>query len=94
MQSDACMNASAGEEYQSVFELDVDQLFAGEYYLVIEMYQLTENSVPIKYDHPECRIHFKIIDELYSGIPWVQGYGQIKMSAIKCLKSIQIRPGG
>ena len=91
MQSEPCMSAKIDGKYQSVFELDISQLFAGEYQIITEIYCLDDSYQPIKYDHPELKFYIKVLDEKYKGITWVQGYGNVKLNPVEFVSSKKIK---
>ena len=91
MQSEPCMQGEENGKYKTFFELDISELFAGEYQIVTEIYRLDEGFEPIKYDHPEKRIYIKILDEKYKGITWVQGYGNVKLQPVTCVSHEEIK---
>lgn len=77
IQSDALVDALPGKKYRTTLNLDLSFLSSGDYYFLVEIFNLSSSNTPCKFDHPEVKIHFHWENTSYCGIPWVSGYGNV-----------------
>ena len=81
---DGFRNVSVGKVYEDCFKICLENLSAGKYHFVLDVFSDDGSGTHLSYDHPLTPIFFEIVDSYKKGLKWQSNFfGNVILNPIE-----------